>query len=166
MYLPVIRLAARLYSMYFASSSRYNWPSLIFPAPNPVCFAVLFNTTWNSMWQCHGLCHKVTWSVSYFIIVKCFLTFSYELAGMTQMTCVLSSIPLCFWSRDNFSWFVFRNFVKLIFWVTPANSFFLLTKGPWWEIVWAYCLKFLTKNSKIQNVWNVNFVRGTNIHDK
>ena len=30
MYFPVIRLAARLYSMYFASSSRYNWPSLIF----------------------------------------------------------------------------------------------------------------------------------------
>ena len=81
-------------------------------------------TTWIIMW------HLRSHDLIFRQIVTCFLTFSYELSSITQMVLAeFSVVSRCVFGHVIiFRGSYFRNFVKLVFWVTLANSFFRLTK--------------------------------------
>ena len=78
-------------------------------------------------------------------IVTCFLTLFKNFpvshkVFLVVSRCVIGHVTI-------FRGSYFRNFVKLIFWVTAANSF--LTKVLLWEIVWPSSLKFDRRNFEI-----------------
>ena len=97
-------------------------------------------TTWITMWHLRSHDLSRSHDLIFRQIVTCFLTLFKNFpvshkVFLVVSRCVIGHVTI-------FRGSYFRNFVKLIFWVTPANSFSRLTKVLLWEIVWASSLKF------------------------